>query len=222
MNRVVFRQLTPAMSYPARNRLWSVVFQPEKWLTRDLAPVWAARRLRIPNLVLALPLTGTLGISAAVSAVVIDQPSRPDSVVIVLPISAPAVSIPEAKTFPILGETSVNTEDATSYAQIATLQDQLQSMNSDLQGLQRESDQLRNASHTQESDLASARTNLAGSEENLEGQSQDLTARRTAIQQDLRSRLATLNQSLTTADQAVSQVRSILGLPAVGSSVGGQ
>ncbi|HEX3723227.1 MAG TPA: hypothetical protein VHV31_10570 [Nitrolancea sp.] len=218
----MFRQLSPAMSNPARNRPWSAVYQPEKWLQVDLAPAWLGRRLRVPNLLLALALASTLGISATISAAVISQPVRPASITSVVPISAPEVSVPQAKTFPSLGAPSVSTADSTSYAQITTLQSQLQSMNSDLQGLQLQSDQLNNASHTQESDLASARTNLAGSEESLAGQTEDFNARRTAIQQDLQSRLAALNQSLTTADQAVSQVRSILGLPAAGTSVGGQ
>lgn len=222
MNRVVFRQLTPATNYPARTRPWSAFYQPDKWLQVDLAPAWGGRRFRVPNVLLALALVTAVGISAAVSALVISQPVPPASVTAVLPISAPKVSVPQAKTFPSLGDPPVSAVDSTSYAQIATLQGQLQSMNSDLQGLQRESDELRNASHTQQSDLASARTNLAGSQENLTGQTEDLNARRSAIQQDLQSRLAALNQSLTTANQSVSQVRSILGLPAASSSVGGQ
>jgi Skp family chaperone for outer membrane proteins len=222
MNRVVFHQLTPATRYPAHSRSWNLLDHAGKWLGIDLAAIWPTRRVRVPNLLLALGLVATLGITAATSAAVLDQPARPASIISVLPVSAPAVSVPEAKTFPTLGQPAASAADSTAYAQIATLDDQLQSMNADLQGLQREGDELRDASQTQQSDLASARTNLAGSQESLVGQSQDLNARRSAIEQDLQSRLTTLNQSLTTANQAVGQVRSILGLPTVGSSVGGQ
>jgi hypothetical protein len=223
-NRVVFRQLSLATSYAAPTPQRYAVCQPVKWYRLDLSPAWLNHKMRISNWVMALSLVATLGISAAVSVAVVSQSATPVPIVAVVPISAPASSVPAAKMLPTLGAPSISPAESISYAQITTLQDQLQSMNTDLQGLHQESDTLRNESHAQENDLASARTNLAGSQESLQGQSEQLNGRLGAIQQDLQSRLNSLDQSLTSAVQVVSDVRSVLGLPASPSqsAVGGQ
>jgi hypothetical protein len=223
-NRVVFRQLSPVLSYPARNRVRYAVCQPVKWYRLDLSPTWLNRTVRIPHWVIALSLVATLTVSAAFSVALASQQTVPVPIVNVIPISAPSSSIPAGKTLSALGESPVSVGESNSYAQIATLQGQVQSMNSNLQSLQQQNDALRNASHAQNNDLTSARTDLAGSQESLQGQSQEMNARVGTMQQDLQSRLGSLDKSISSADQVVSDVRTLLGLPPSSSqsAVGGQ
>ena len=223
-NRVVFRQLTPALSYPARDHVRHAVCQPVRWYRLDLSPAWLNQSVRVPHWLIALSLVATLGVSAAFSVALVSQPTSPVSIVNVIPITAPSSSIPAGKTLPTIGELPVSSAESNSYAQIVTLQGQLQSMNSSLQSLQQQSDALRNASHAQNNDLTSARTNLAGSQESLQGQSQELNARIGTMQQDLQSRVGSLDNSISSADQVVSDVRTLLGLPPSPSqsAVGGQ
>ena len=223
-NRVVFRQLSPALSYPARNQVRYAVCQPVSWYRLDVSPAWLNHRVRVPHWVVALTLVATLGASAAFSVALVNQPARPAPIVNVIPISAPSSSIPYGKALPTLGESPVDATVSSSYAQIQTLQGRLQSMNSSLQSLQRESDALRNAAHAQDTDLTSARTSLAGSQESLQGQSQQLTTRVGSLQQNLQNRVGSLDTSISSADQVVSEVRTLLGLPPSPSqsAVGGQ
>jgi hypothetical protein len=218
-NRVIFRELVPAIGGPTRRDAFELP-QPAKWI--ELLPPWLFRKERVSNWVLAVALASTLGISAAASVAIISHPATSTPIVVTAPYAGPAASIPAAKLLPIVGDSPVNPANEAAYEQIATLQGQVTSMNSDLQRLQQDGNALRNEAQSQASDLSAARANLAGSQEGLSGESQQLSGQLGATQQNLQSRLGTLDNQVASADQLVNDVRKLLGLPAISNTgVGG-
>jgi hypothetical protein len=217
-NRVIFRELVPAISGPQGRDAFELP-RPAKWL--ELLPPWLVRTQRVSNWVLALALASTLSLSAAASVAVISRPVTIAPIVGTAPYSGPAASIPASKMLPLAGDSPVNPFNEAAHAQIATLQGEAASMNSDLQRLQQDGVALRTETQNQSGDLAVARANLAGSQDGLNGEPQQLSGRLDTTQQDVQTRLGKLDDQVSSADQLVNDVRKLLGLPAVLNSVGG-
>src|SRR5690348_2017808 len=98
-NRVIFRQLAPAISRPQRRDAFEPVRTGQ---LVDFLPTWLIRKQRVANWLLALTFASTLGLSAVASVAVI---SRPAAVPIVTTVAytSSAASIPASKMLPIVG-----------------------------------------------------------------------------------------------------------------------
>lgn len=218
-NRVIFRELVPAIGQPQRRDAFELP-RPSDLL--DLLPPWLIQKQRVSNWLLALAFASTLGLSATASIAVIGHQAPTIPVVTTALDAGPAASIPASKVLPIVGDSPINPANQSAHAQIASLQGQVSSMNSDLQRLQQDGSALRTETQTQSSDISAARVTLAGSQEGLSGESQQLSGRLDATQQDVQTRLSTLDDQVKSADQLVNDVRKLLGLPAdSNSAVGG-
>ena len=217
-NRVIFRELVPAISGPQPRDAFELL-GVANWL--ELLPPWLIRKQRVANWMLALAFASTVGLSAAASVAVISHPVA-TPVVTAMPYAGSAASVPSSKMLPIVGDSAINPANQTAQAQIATLQGQVASMNSDLQHLQQTGTALRNETQVQAGDISGARAALAGSKEGLNGTSQDLSGRLDATHQDVQSRLGKLDAQVSSAGQLVNDIRQLLGLPAIpNSGVGG-
>ncbi len=218
-NRVIFRELVPAIGQPPRRSGFDVA-RPVQLL--DLLPPWLVQKQRVSNWLLALAFASTMGISATASIAVASHQATTLPIVVAAPYVGPAASLPASKVLPIVGDSPVNPANDAAHAQIASLQSQIASMNSDLQRLQQDGTALRNETQNQSGDISAARATLAGSQEGLNGESQQLTGRLDATQQGVQTRLGTLDDQVKSADQLVNDVRKLLGLPAISNtSVGG-
>jgi len=218
-NRVIFRELVPAISRPQRRDAFELA-QPAKML--ELLPPWLIRKQRVSNWLMALAFASTLGLSAAASVAVISRPATTAPIVTTAPYTGSTASMPSSKILPIVGDSPINPANDAAHAQIAELQGQVATMNSDLQRVQQDGTALRNATQSQTSDLSASRATLAGSQEGLNGESQQLSGRLTTTQQDVQTRLGKLDDQVASADQLVNDVRKLLGLPASGNlAVGG-
>jgi chaperonin cofactor prefoldin len=215
-SRVEFRRLNPATGFTAGPALRHAFYQPLPRVDGKGLMRLAGRNIRVPNWVLAISCAVALGVSSMASAGLVHEHTHGASASI-LPSNAALTNARLLWSGSNVIVQSRPTGDTTPDARIVTLQGQVESMNAELQSLQRDNDALRNLTQQQTGDLSSAREQLAASQDTLNGQSQDMTARLESIQRDLDSRVTTLENSVKSANDAVNQIRKMLGMPAASS-----